>query len=311
MHADKVCGAMPDAVLIAGPTASGKSALALALAERTGGVVVNADSMQVYGDLRVITARPTREEEARATHLLYGHVGGDMDYSVGRWQEDAASALAAIRAAGRLPIFVGGTGLYFRALTAGLAPIPPIPEEVRARIRAAAEGESSAVLHSRLATRDPLTALRLRPSDRQRILRALEVVEGTGHPLAEWQSRDGTPLIPAERSLRLVLEVDREALRARIDRRFEGMLAAGALEEVRRLADRGLPAGRPILKAHGVPALMRHLSGEITLEAAAAEGQADTRRYAKRQLTWFRHQMADWQRRAPDDALDAMLAQLP
>ncbi|MEP9377905.1 tRNA (adenosine(37)-N6)-dimethylallyltransferase MiaA [Aquabacter sp. CN5-332] len=311
MHAGDVCAAMPDAVLIAGPTASGKSALAVALAEATGGVVVNADSMQVYRDLRILTARPSPEDEARARHLLYGHVDGDTDYSVGRWMEDAASALAAVRAAGRLPIVVGGTGLYFRALTVGLAPVPPIPEEVRVRIRAEAEGESSGVLHSRLATQDPLTAFRLRPNDRQRILRALEVVEATGRPLAEWQGTDGTPLVSPDRSLRIVLEVDREALRARIDGRFDAMLAHGALEEVRQLADRHLPTARPILKAHGAPALTRHLAGEISLAEAAAEGQADTRRYAKRQQTWFRHQMADWQRHAPEDALPALLAQLP
>lgn len=308
MHAASVCSAKPEAVLIAGPTASGKSALAIALAERTGGVVVNADSMQVYGDLRVITARPTLDEEARCTHRLFGHVDADADYSVGRWTEDAAQTLAEIRAAGRLPIFVGGTGLYFRALTQGLAPVPAIPEEVRLRIRQEAEADSAQVLHARLATRDPLTAFGLRPTDRQRILRALEVVEATGKPLAEWQAQAGAPLLEGAGSFRIVLEVERDALRARIDRRFAEMLEAGALSEVEALLRRGLAPDRTILKAHGVPALMRHLRGEMDLAAAAAEGQADTRRYAKRQQTWFRHQMPDWERHAPETALPALLA---
>ncbi|WP_127089583.1 tRNA (adenosine(37)-N6)-dimethylallyltransferase MiaA [Aquabacter cavernae] len=308
MHAAPVCSAIPEAVLIAGPTASGKSALAMALAEKTGGVIVNADSMQVYADLRIITARPSQEEEARCTHRLFGHVDADSDYSVGRWTTDAAEVLAAIRAAGRLPIFVGGTGLYFRALTQGLAPVPPIPEEVRARIRLEAEADTAQVLHARLATRDPLTAFGLRPTDRQRILRALEVVEATGKPLAEWQAQAGAPLLDGGTSLRVVLEMDRDQLRARIDSRFQDMLRAGALDEVAVLMGRDLPPERTILKAHGVPALMRHLRGELDLACAAQEGQADTRRYAKRQQTWFRHQMPDWERHAPDTALPALLA---
>lgn len=311
MHTPPVCSAMPDAVLIAGPTASGKSALALALARETGGVVINADSMQVYRDLRILTARPSEAEEREVTHLLYGHVDGAAEYSVGRWIEDAAAALAAVRSAGRLPIVVGGTGLYFRALTHGLSPIPAIPAAVRERVRHEAEAESSAILHARLATRDPLTAIGLRPNDRQRIIRALEVVEATGRPLAEWQGIGGDCLLPASRCLRLVLDMDRETLRARIDGRFDAMLAAGALDEVRHLMARGIPADRPILKAHGVPALSRHLRGEMSLQEAAAEGQADTRRYAKRQQTWFRHQMADWERVAVADALTFLMARLP
>ncbi|GGF57900.1 tRNA dimethylallyltransferase [Azorhizobium oxalatiphilum] len=294
------------AVLIAGPTASGKSALALALAERCGGTVINADSMQVYGDLRVITARPSVEEESRAPHLLYGHVDGAEDYSVGRWAEDAARTLAAVQAAGRLPIFIGGTGLYFRALTSGLAPIPAVPEEVRQRVRGMAEAEDAQVLHARLATLDPETAMRLEPRDRQRILRALEVLEATGRPLSHWQKDSHTPLLDPAACVRLVLEVERETLRARIDARFEGMMAAGALEEAERLAARALPADRTILKAHGAPALMRHLRGEMSRAEAVTEGQNDTRRYAKRQVTWFRHQMPDWQRATPETALDQL-----
>lgn len=310
MHTPPVCSAMPDAVLIAGPTASGKSALALAVAQATGGVVINADSMQVYRDLRILTARPSEEEERSVAHLLYGHVDGDTDYSVGRWTEDAAAALTAVRNAGRLPIVVGGTGLYFRALTRGLSPIPAIPDAVRQRVRQEAEADTSAVLHARLATRDPLTAIGLRPTDRQRILRALEVVEATGRPLAEWQGIGGDPLLSPERCLRLVLDMDRDTLWGRIDGRFSAMLDAGALDEVRALAARGLPAGRPLLKAHGVPALMRHLRGEMSLADAAAEGQSDTRHYAKRQQTWFRHQMPDWHRVTVDAALPFVMDQL-
>lgn len=310
MHTPPVCSAMPDAVLIAGPTASGKSALAISLAQATGGVVINADSMQVYRDLRILTARPSEAEEREVSHLLYGHVDGGADYSVGRWIEDAAAALAAVRHAGRLPIVVGGTGLYFRALTQGLSPIPAIPDAVRQRVRHEAEGESSAILHARLATQDPLTAISLRPSDRQRIIRALEVVEATGRPLAEWQGIEGEQILAPTRCLRVVLDIDREVLKARIDGRFDAMLAAGALDEVRALAARGLPRDRTILKAHGAPALTRHLAGEISLAEAAAEGQADTRRYAKRQQTWFRHQMADWDRVAVAEALPWLLARL-
>lgn len=300
----------PEAVLIAGPTASGKSAVALALAERTGGVVINADSMQVYGDLRIITARPTLAEEARVPHRLYGHVDGDTDYSTGRWLDDARAALAAARTEGRLPIFIGGTGLYFRVLTQGLAAVPPIPEVIRTALRAEAEGLSDAALHRRLAARDADGAARLAPADRQRVLRALEVVEATGRPLAAWQQAQGPAPLSLERCARVVLEVKREVLRGRIDARFEAMMAAGALDEVAALAARQLPATRPVLKAHGVPALTRYLAGEMSREAAIAEGQGDTRRYAKRQVTWFRHQMEDWPRTHPDGALEVITAAL-
>lgn len=298
----------PVAVLIAGPTASGKSAVALALAERTGGVVINADSMQVYGDLRIITARPTVAEEARVPHRLYGHVAGETDYSTGRWLDDARATLADAQAEGRLPIFIGGTGLYFRVLTQGLAAVPAIPPELRQALRAEADGLCDAELHQRLAARDGQGAARLAPADRQRVLRALEVVEATGRPLAAWQQEQGPAPLPPERCVRLVLEVEREALRARIDARFAAMMADGALDEVAALAARGLSPDRPILKAHGVPALTRHLAGQMSRADAVAEGQADTRRYAKRQVTWFRHQMADWPRARPEAALDHLLA---
>lgn len=294
-------------MLIAGPTASGKSALALALAERVGGVVINADFMQVYGDLSIITARPSDADLARAPHRLYGHVDADTDYSVGRWVEDAVAEIAAARASGRVPILIGGTGLYFRALTRGLAAVPPIPPAVREAVRGAAEGLETSALHARLRAQDPETGARLGVNDRQRILRALEVLEATGRPLAHWQSEPQAPLLEERACVRLVLDVEREGLRRRIDGRFAAMLEAGALEEVRRLAARKLDPARTVLKAHGVPALMRHLEGTLSLEAAAAEGQSDTRRYAKRQETFFRHQMADWPRATPDAALDTLL----
>jgi tRNA dimethylallyltransferase len=299
----------PRAILIAGPTASGKSALALALAERIGGAIVNADSMQVYRDLRILTARPSPEEEARVPHFLYGHVDAAENYSVGRWLSDASGALADTERTGRLPIFVGGTGLYFKALTQGLSAIPPVPREVRERVRGEADGASAPDLHARLARDDPRTAAALRTSDRQRIIRALEVLAATGRPLAQWQEKPGAPLIAATEAAPVFLTVDRAELHRRIDARFDAMLRAGALDEVRALAARKLDPRLPAMKAHGVQWLMRHLRGEISLAAAAAGGQADTRRYAKRQETWFRHQLAGWRRIAPEEALDAVLAE--
>lgn len=295
----------PRAVLIAGPTASGKSALALALAERADGVVINADSMQVYRDLRVLTARPSVEEEARAPHRLYGHVDGASDYSVAHWLEDARRVLDEAEAAGRLPIFIGGTGLYFKALTQGLAPMPDIPPELRARIRGLDEDASA--LHARLAAVDPETAARLRPSDTQRLMRALEVFEATGRPLARWQAeRASVPILPAEDALKIFLATDRAALRARIAERFHLMMQQGALEEARALIARGLPADRTILKAHGMPWFARHLAGEISLDAAIEGGIGDTRHYAKRQDTWFRHQLEGWSA-LPRDAAEGLL----
>jgi tRNA dimethylallyltransferase len=300
----------PKAILIAGPTASGKSALALSLAERIGGTVINADSMQVYGDLSVLTARPLPEEEARAPHLLYGHVDAAEDYSVGRWLGDAGTALAEAERAKRLPIFVGGTGLYFKGLTQGLSTIPAVPREVRERVRGEAEGVASVEIHAKLASADPKTAARLRPSDRQRIIRALEVHAATGRPLAEWQKKPGVPLIRPEEIVAAFLSVERAALHARIDARFDAMLEAGALGEVRELAARRLDPRLPVMKAHGVPWLTRHLAGEISLEEVTAGGKADTRRYAKRQETWFRHQLEGWTWIEPEKALAHLLAKL-
>ncbi len=266
--------------------------------------------MQVYGDLSVLTARPTVAEMAEVPHGLYGHVDADTDYSVGRWLEDAKRALAAALAAGRLPVFVGGTGLYFCALTQGLAEIPAIPEAVRAEVRGAAEALDSPALHARLAARDPESAARLKVNDRQRVLRALEVIHATGRPLTDWQRDAQPPVLDAARCAKIVLEVDRDLLRQRIDARFEAMMAAGALEEVRRLAARNLAPDRTVLKAHGAPALTRYLKGEMSLADAIAEGQSDTRRYAKRQSTFFRHQMPDWPRATPEAALGVVMGML-
>jgi len=282
------------ALLIAGPTASGKSALAMTLAERHGGVIVNADSMQVYRDLRIITARPSLEDETRVPHRLYGHVDAAENYSVGRWCADVREVLAEIHKAGRLPIVVGGTGLYFKALTQGLSAVPPTPPEIRAAVRARCDAEGAVALYAELSRRDPAMAAKLKPADRMRIARALEVLEATGRSLADWHS-DGMPaLLDPNAALKFFLAVDRAELRRRIDARFDAMLAAGALEEVRALAARGLDPMLPAMKAHGVPWLWRHLAGEISLEAAAEGGKHDTRRYTKRQETWFRHQMPGW-----------------
>ena len=289
-------------VLIAGPTASGKSALALALAQATGGVIINADSMQVYRDLRVLTARPTREEEAVVPHRLYGHVDAAVNFSAGAWVADAATVLAEARAQNRLPIFVGGSGLYFRALTHGLSAVPPIPIEVREQVRARLQQDGVETLHALLMQRDPASAERLKPRDRTRVARALEVVEATGRSLTDWH-RDGLPpLLPPGQFTGMFLSPDRDELYARIDARFDAMLKAGALGEVAALASRKLDPLLPAMKAHGVPALIRHLGGEITLQEAAVVGRADTRHYAKRQFTWFRHQLPEFEWVRPEEA---------
>jgi tRNA dimethylallyltransferase len=294
-------GRVSRAVLIAGPTASGKSALALALAERTGGTVINADSMQVYGDLRVLTARPTEADEGRAPHRLYGHVSIRSAYSVGRWLDDVAAALAEAREGGRAAIVTGGTGLYFKALTEGLSPIPDVAEDVRSAVREREARLGAEALHGELRTRDPASALRIPPSDPQRIVRALGVLEATGRPLSDWQMEPaGPPLVDPATARRIVLWPERDLLRARIDARFDAMLAAGALEEARAVMDMDLDPDLPGYRAHGLRPLMAHLRGEILLDEAAERTKAETRQYAKRQFTWFRHQMPDWDRIDPD-----------
>lgn len=290
------------AVLIAGPTASGKSALALELALATDGVVINADSMQVYRDLRIITARPTAADEALVPHRLYGHVDAAVNFSAGAWVSDAAKALDEARALGRLPIFIGGTGLYFKALTAGLSVVPPISAEVRDDVRARLERNGVEALHAELTRRDPRAAERLNLRDRTRIARALEVIEATGRSLLDWQHVGQPPLLPKDSFRAVFLAPERDELYARIDARFDAMLGAGALREIERLAARHLDPLLPAMKAHGVPALIRHLRGELSLEEAAGIGRADTRHYAKRQFTWFRHQLPEFEWVRPDEA---------
>ena len=286
-------GGRPAAILIAGPTASGKSALAVRLALRHGGVVINTDSMQVYRDLRRLTARPEPDEEARVPHRLYGHVDGAVNYSVGQFSRDATALLADLDS--RLPVFVGGTGLYFRALEQGFSDLPPVPEAVRAGVRDEAEGRPTEALHADLARHDPEGAARLRPSDRMRVMRALEIFLATGRPIASFYGDPVPGPLAGQNLQRFFLSPDRALLRARIDARFRTMIADGALDEVSRLRARRLDPMLPVMRAHGVPGLIAHLDGTLDLEAAIARGQADTRAYAKRQVTWFRHQMGtDW-----------------
>ncbi|UHC15876.1 tRNA (adenosine(37)-N6)-dimethylallyltransferase MiaA [Methylobacterium currus] len=292
------------AILIAGPTASGKSALALALARRHGGVVINADSMQVYRDLHRLTARPSPEEELLAPHRLYGTVDGAVNFSVGHYLAEAGRALAEAWEAGRLPIVVGGTGLYFMGLTEGLSEIPPVPDEVRAAVRAGAEGRDTPELHAALALKDPDGAARLDPNDRLRVLRALEVLAATGQPIAAFQAARRPGPLTGLPCRKLFLTPDREGLRARIDARFLAMMAAGALDEVQALAARGLDPMLPVMRAHGVPGLIAYLRGNLSYDEAVVRGQADTRRYAKRQVTWFRHQAgSDWAWLTPEAAM--------
>ncbi|MFL5129932.1 MAG: tRNA (adenosine(37)-N6)-dimethylallyltransferase MiaA [Microvirga sp.] len=297
------------AVLIAGPTASGKSALGIKLAQGLDGVVINADSMQVYRDLRVITARPAPAEEAEAPHRLYGHVDAAVNFSVGRYMADATQVLQEIKGR-KLPIFVGGTGLYFKALTEGLSDMPPVPEEVREQVRRDSEGLETPELHRLLSERDPETARTLRPSDRLRVQRALEIFAATGQPLVSFHGARQPGPFAAIPVIKLFLAPDRNELRRRIDARFLAMMDQGALDEVRALGERNLDPMLPAMRAHGVPGLLAHLRGEIPLDEAIAKGQGDTRRYAKRQFTWFRHQLPDWQWVEPERGFEAVMAQL-
>jgi tRNA dimethylallyltransferase len=290
------------AVLIAGPTASGKSALALELARKTGGVVINTDSMQVYRDLRVLTARPSAAEEAEVPHRLYGHVDAAVNFSAGAWVADAAKVLGEVRAQRLLPIFIGGSGLYFKALTRGLSAVPPIPPEVRDAVRARLQRAGVEALHAELGRRDAAYAEKLKPRDRTRIARALEVIEATGRSLTDWHREGLPPLLPPGTFRALFLSPQRDELYARIDARFETMLERGALDEVAQLAARNLDPLLPAMKAHGVPALIRHLNGEITRDEASEIGRADTRHYAKRQFTWFRHQLPEFEWVSPEKA---------
>ncbi len=281
-------------ILIAGPTASGKSALAIRMAERTGGVVINADSMQVYRELSVLTARPAPEEETRVPHRLYGHVPATEAYSVARWIADVRAVLAQCAAAGQRPIIVGGTGLYFKALTEGLSPIPEIPMEIRTRWRQAVAEQGASVVHRELMARDPEMAARLPPGDGQRITRALEVLEATGRSLVHWQRKAGIPAVEAASAVRLVLQPPRDWLHRRCDRRFDLMLSAGAREEAKALAALALDPALPVMGVLGLRPLLAHHAGQLDLTAAVAAGKLETRQYVKRQQTWLKRHMIAW-----------------
>ena len=289
-----------DAILIPGPTASGKSALAVRLAGEHGGVVVNADSMQVYDTLNVLTARPQPEDMGGIEHRLYGHVPAGRAYSTGDWLREAAAVVAELRERKRLPVFVGGTGLYFRALTGGLSDMPAIPDDLRERLRGRLAEEGAEALHAALAARDPETAARLKPGDGQRIVRALEVLEATGKSISAFQSASGPAVIDAARAQKIVVLPDRAVLADRIDRRFAGMLETGAVDEVKALLSQDLSPAMPAMKAIGVPQIAAMLAGKMGEAEVIARGAAATRQYAKRQMTWFRNQLDEsWRRIDP------------
>ena len=295
------------AVLIAGPTASGKSGLALSLARRFGGVVINADSMQVYAELSILTARPAPADEAAAPHWLYGHVSAREAYSVGRFVTEAMDAIARARAEGVLPILVGGTGLYFKALTQGLADIPAVPDNIRAHWRARADQIGVAALHAELAARDPEMAARLRPTDPQRVTRALEILDATGRSLSTFQAAHGPPALPLDSVATIALMPEREHLHAAIDGRFEAMVEAGALDEVARVRALALSTALPAMRAIGVESLGRVLDGAVSRADAIQAAQTETRRYAKRQMTFLRTQLSQWPTApSPQAALEAV-----
>lgn len=289
-----------DAILITGPTASGKSALALRLAVERDGVVINADSMQVYDTLRVLTARPSEDEMEGVPHLLYGHVPASSLYSTGEWLRDISAVLADLREQGRFPVIVGGTGLYFKALTGGLSDMPVIPDEIRAGLRQRLIDEGPSQLYAALQERDPAVAESLNPEDGQRIVRALEVLEATGRSIAAFQQQTGPVIVDPDSARKIVVLPDRAVLHQRINGRFEAMLEQGAEDEVRALLALNLPAEMPAMKAIGVSQIAAMFRGELTRDEVIDRGSAATRQYAKRQMTWFRNQMDDsWERMAP------------
>ncbi|MGN6551282.1 MAG: tRNA (adenosine(37)-N6)-dimethylallyltransferase MiaA [Pararhizobium sp.] len=284
-----------DAILIAGPTASGKSALPVEHAERHHCVVVNADSKQVYDALRILTARPPEADTARVEHRLYGHIAASQSYSTGAWYRDAGDVVEELRKSGRMPVFVGGTGLYFRALLGGLSDMPAVPASVRAAWRSRLDALGAKALHGELAAVDPQAAAAIREADGQRIVRALEVFEATGASITALQSRAGQPLVDPGHVQKVLLMPERAELHRRIGRRFAGMIAAGAIEEVRALFAQGLAEDLPVMKAIGVRELQGVIEGKFSVAEAEARAVAATRQYAKRQMTWFRNQLGpDW-----------------
>lgn len=287
-----------DAILITGPTASGKSALALALAKQHGGVVINADSMQVYDTLQVVTARPSDEDMDGIAHHLYGHVPAGKAYSTGDWLREIAALVRDLKESGVLPVIVGGTGLYFKALIGGLSDMPDIPDEIRTALRDRMATEGPEALHRELAGLDPDLALRLNPQDGQRIVRALEVLQATGRSIVDFQGQSGPVIVDPARAQKIVVLPDRAVLHDRINRRFETMLDTGAIEEVEALLALGLAADMPVMKAIGVSQIAAMLRGEMSRAEVIDKVSAATRQYAKRQMTWFRNQMDDsWMRR--------------
>ncbi len=289
-----------DAILITGPTASGKSALAVELARSHNGVVINADSMQVYDTLRVLTARPDEADMEGIPHHLYGHVPAGQTYSTGAWLREAGALVERLRGEGRMPVFVGGTGLYFKALTGGLSDMPEIPPGIRNWLRGRLLAEGAEALHRELAERDAAVAEMLNPQDGQRIVRALEVIEATGRSIAAFQGKNGPMIVNPDRARKIVVLPERAVLHERINSRFEKMLAMGAEDEVRALLALNLLSEMPVMKAIGVAQIAAMLKGEMTRAEVIETGSAATRQYAKRQMTWFRNQMDEsWERLSP------------
>lgn len=290
----------PETILIAGPTASGKSAYAIKLARQHDGVIINTDSMQVYGQLQIITARPNGQELQQCQHVLYGHRDGGKPYSVASWLDEVKPVLDEVRTNGKVPIFVGGTGLYFKGLLEGLSPVPNLDPEIRQKWRDFAktanlsEENTDCSLHDELAMRDPAAAARLRPSDHQRLIRALEVIDSTGISILEWQILDkGQALISEHNVQKILLMPQRSQLHNRINQRFDKMVSLGALKEVEEFLKLDIDPALPVMKAIGVPQFSGFLSGEFSLDEAIEKAKAATRQYAKRQSTWFNNQFGD------------------
>lgn len=300
---------MKTAILIAGPTASGKSAVAMDVAERLNGVVINADAMQVYAELDVLTSRPSRADEARVPHRLFGCAPAKDAWSAGRWLDAAGGEISAAWQADRVPVIAGGTGLYFKVLEEGLSPIPAVPGTIRDHWRGRLEREGAGVLHGELAQTAPDDAARIEPADGQRVVRALEVLDATGTSLSDHfaTARQASVLANAD-VRRVALMPPREELYGSCDARFEAMLDSGAMDEVERLVAQDLAPDLPAMKAIGVAALAAHLAGKVQLDDAIAQAQKQTRNYAKRQMTWIRNQMADWPKvETPRQALGVLL----